>query len=154
ARALEVRREIRGEDTLREPVLGGETVDEAAVGRRGEYDLAPGHAGPEREIGDVWIYWQKIGSDRRDPHKFCLQPLGVAEMRDGGAQRRQGIRAEPGPEALEEHVGLQERPVDVQDQRLHVGHAGTLILSRRRRSRRSPAPGVWCRARAPPPRLP
>src|SRR5690606_40385192 len=106
------------------------------------------------EMGDVEIYRQKIGSDRRDALKFGLQPLGVAEVREGGAQRRQGVRAEPGPEALEEHVGLQGRPVDVQDQRLHVGHAGTLILSRRRRSRRSPAPGAWCRARAPPPRLP
>src|SRR5690606_39937584 len=66
AGALEVRREIRGEDTLREPVLGGETGDEAAVGRRGEYDLAPGHAGPEREIGDAWIYRTKHYSDRRD----------------------------------------------------------------------------------------
>jgi len=142
ARALEVLRRIRGEDAFRKSVFGGETGDEAAVGRRGEHDLAAGHAGAEREVGDGGVHRQKIGADRRDPHKLGLQPLGVAEMRHGGTQRWQGVGAEPGPEAFEQHVGLQERPVDVQDKRLHLGHLGTLILSRRRRSRRSPAPAA------------
>ena len=117
---------VRGEDLLAQPVFAGERFHQAAVRSRGQHHLAPRHAAAQRKIGDFGVHRQKIDPQGRDPRQVRLQPRGIAEIGQRRAQGRQRIGAKPGPERLEQHVGLEKRAIDVKDERFGLGHLAGL----------------------------